>query len=249
MRASELGPDLPLFASGIVAAAVPATRTDEAQAGPSAQNGSAPITSQTLDATSLYQPQQHEKTQNPSSATLNHSEADVEPAPIPAPNPPTIEPPTTEDRGHSSDAEADVHYDGYADVDPPTGFPRPGHGLARTLPPEQEDLQWLVDDNYDVYSHYYQSDPQGAHNGVFGDAGDTGDASAGQADDGGGTAAEAMDLGREARDGGAGDEDAKVGLGVLEQGNGDGDATTGGDGDVKMVGDGVATMPGAEEGS
>lgn len=34
----------------------------------------------------------------------------------------------------------------------------------RTLPPEQEDLQWLVedDDRYGVFSHMYQVDPRAA---------------------------------------------------------------------------------------
>ena len=51
--------------------------------------------------------------------------------------------------------------EGYgADVHPPS-YPRPGQGLMKTLPPEQEDLQWLVDDDdrYGVFTHLYQSDP------------------------------------------------------------------------------------------
>lgn len=44
----------------------------------------------------------------------------------------------------------------------PAHYPRPGHGLLRTLPPEQEDLQWLVDDEdqYGVFSHVYQTEAQ-----------------------------------------------------------------------------------------
>lgn len=60
------------------------------------------------------------------------------------------------------------HLDGYNDDDPPAHFPQPGHGLARTLPPEQDDLQWLVDDNYEVYSHIYQTDPGAANRGLNG---------------------------------------------------------------------------------
>ncbi|KAF3037353.1 hypothetical protein E8E12_006087 [Didymella heteroderae] len=39
--------------------------------------------------------------------------------------------------------------DGY-DTDPPAHYPKAGQGLARTLRPESEDLQWLVDDNFEV---------------------------------------------------------------------------------------------------
>jgi hypothetical protein len=42
------------------------------------------------------------------------------------------------------------HYDGY-ETDPPAHYPKPGNGLARTLPPESEDLPWLIDDNFDVF--------------------------------------------------------------------------------------------------
>lgn len=55
----------------------------------------------------------------------------------------------------------------------PVNYPRPGHGLMRTLPPEQEDLQWLVDDDdrYGVFSHMYQVDPQAANAGMNGGMG------------------------------------------------------------------------------
>jgi hypothetical protein len=43
-------------------------------------------------------------------------------------------------------------YDGY-DTDPPAHYPKPGNGIARNLRPESEDLQWLVDDNFEVFSH------------------------------------------------------------------------------------------------
>ena len=51
------------------------------------------------------------------------------------------------------------HYDGY-DTDPPAHYPRPGNGLARTLRPESEDLEFLVDAGADVFSHefHYPSD-------------------------------------------------------------------------------------------
>ncbi|KAK3696165.1 hypothetical protein LTR37_018067 [Vermiconidia calcicola] len=52
----------------------------------------------------------------------------------------------------------------------PPNYPRPGYGLMSTLPPEQEDLQWLVDDGdrFGVFSHMYQVDPQAAHSGLGG---------------------------------------------------------------------------------
>jgi len=50
--------------------------------------------------------------------------------------------------------------DGY-DTDPPAHYPKPGHGLARTLRPESEDLNWLVDDNFEVFSHGWKGDGSG----------------------------------------------------------------------------------------
>ncbi|KAH6872399.1 hypothetical protein BKA58DRAFT_144888 [Alternaria rosae] len=50
--------------------------------------------------------------------------------------------------------------DGY-DTDPPAHYPKAGNGLARTLRPESEDLNWLVDDNFEVFSHSYQGDGTG----------------------------------------------------------------------------------------
>jgi hypothetical protein len=49
------------------------------------------------------------------------------------------------------------HYDGY-ETDPPSHYPKPGHGLARTLPPETNDLPWLLDDNNQVFSSTVFSD-------------------------------------------------------------------------------------------
>jgi len=46
---------------------------------------------------------------------------------------------------------------------PPT-YPRPGHGLMKTLPPENTNYDWLVEDGdqYGVFSHGYLVDPQAA---------------------------------------------------------------------------------------
>lgn len=51
--------------------------------------------------------------------------------------------------------------------DPAVNYPKQGYGLGRTLPPERDDLSWLVDDNYEVYSHVYQTDPQAANESLF----------------------------------------------------------------------------------
>jgi hypothetical protein len=50
--------------------------------------------------------------------------------------------------------------DGY-DTDPPAHYPKAGNGLARTLRPESEDLNWLVDDNFEVFSHSWKGDGTG----------------------------------------------------------------------------------------
>lgn len=69
---------------------------------------------------------------------------------------PTIPAPTS---NLEPQAEQDP-YDGFDD-DPPAHYPKPGNGLARTMRPENEDLQWLVDDNFEVFSHIYKGDGDG----------------------------------------------------------------------------------------
>lgn len=55
-------------------------------------------------------------------------------------------------------AEAPEEYYG-PDVHP-TKYPRPGQGLMASLPPDKDDLQWLVeDDKFGVFTHLYQPDP------------------------------------------------------------------------------------------
>lgn len=53
--------------------------------------------------------------------------------------------------------QLDDYDDGY-DTDPPSHYPKAGNGLARTLRPESEDLGWLVDDNFEVFSHGWKGD-------------------------------------------------------------------------------------------
>ncbi|KAF2501809.1 hypothetical protein BU16DRAFT_556281 [Lophium mytilinum] len=68
-------------------------------------------------------------------------------------------------------------YDGY-DTDPPAHYPKAGNGLARTMRPESEDLQWLVDDNFEVFNHTWKAENESgaasglqASNGVEGTGG------------------------------------------------------------------------------
>lgn len=49
--------------------------------------------------------------------------------------------------------EADIF-----DDDPPAHYPKPGFGLAQNLPPENEHLPWLVDENDEVFSHVFPAD-------------------------------------------------------------------------------------------
>ncbi|TID24951.1 hypothetical protein E2P81_ATG04056 [Venturia nashicola] len=76
--------------------------------------------------------------------------------------------------GLDIDGEEDANaepYDGY-DTDPPSHYPKAGNGVARTLRPETEDLQWLVDENVEVFSHETNylspSETNGNGNGVGG---------------------------------------------------------------------------------
>lgn len=93
---------------------------------------------------------------------LDPPKAQVEPLP---PNPP--EPPS-DDSEHAyyplpvrPDDDVD---EGYNELDDPTAnYPKPGQGLAALLPPEENDLKWLVDDNKEVYSHFT---PAGRSSGV-----------------------------------------------------------------------------------
>ena len=102
--------------------------------------------------------------QSPTSLTdlLDPPKAQVEPLP---PNPP--EPPS-DDSEHAyyplpvrPDDDVD---EGYNELENPTAnYPKPGQGLATLLPPEENDLKWLVDDNKEVYSHFI---PAGRPSGV-----------------------------------------------------------------------------------
>jgi len=79
------------------------------------------------------------------------------------PHPPPTNPPTNPSLPQPPTTTTTDPYtsdDGY-DTDPPAHYPKPGHGLARNLRPESEDLQWLVDDNSGVFSHGWRGDGSG----------------------------------------------------------------------------------------
>jgi hypothetical protein len=58
------------------------------------------------------------------------------------------------------DAE-DSDDDQYGSDEHPSHYPRPGQGLMSTLPPEKNDLHYLVDEENSrgVFTHVYQVDP------------------------------------------------------------------------------------------
>jgi hypothetical protein len=97
-------------------------------------------------------------------STAEHKSATNGPAPVPDPSssksttnaapataklyqpPPSRKVPAPDDATYGPD----VH---------PENYPRPGQGLMSTLPPEQDDLDYLVDDNdeHGVFTHVYQA--------------------------------------------------------------------------------------------
>lgn len=74
-------------------------------------------------------------------------------------NPTQARPVTMDLAGHQYDED-----DGYS-TDPPAHYPKPGHGLMRTLPPESEDANLMIDKDFDrewaVFSHHYKGDGSG----------------------------------------------------------------------------------------
>lgn len=80
----------------------------------------------------------------PASTSMNTETAPIAPAEAPASG-------GEIDIDGEADANAEP-YDGY-DTDPPSHYPKAGNGVARTLRPEEEDLEWLVDNNVEVFSH------------------------------------------------------------------------------------------------
>lgn len=103
---------------------------------------------------------------------IRHAQRRSPPKPLPAPAPsaaapaaalpptPAVNSAAAPATTNGSAAQLDDFDDGY-DTDPPAHYPKAGNGLARTLRPESEDLQWLVDDNFEVFSHGWKGDGSG----------------------------------------------------------------------------------------
>jgi hypothetical protein len=73
--------------------------------------------------------------------------------------PPNAPEPMSDDSEHTHypvpvrpDDDVDAGYDEFDD--PNVNYPRPGEGLGATLPPEEAHVDWLVDENEQVYSHF-----------------------------------------------------------------------------------------------
>ena len=86
----------------------------------------------------------------------SHSHSEMDPAEAQLLGESSHQPRTTIDLAGNQYEEDD----GY-DTDPPAHYPKAGNGLARTLRPESEDLNWLVDDNFEVFSHGWKGDGTG----------------------------------------------------------------------------------------
>ncbi|KAK4541179.1 hypothetical protein LTR36_008253 [Oleoguttula mirabilis] len=146
-KATTLRPDLPLFAPDFQAKG--------------ASNGAA-----------AAQPAPNGHAHPPPAQPAVSAPAFTAPAAPPAQDQPTTAGASVDVAGTSFVDNLDEdENDGYEDH-PPT-YPRPGHGLMKTLPPEQEDLQWLVedDDRFGVFSHLYQVDAQAANGALNGSGG------------------------------------------------------------------------------
>lgn len=85
-------------------------------------------------------------------------EAEAETEALPA-NPPEPRSDESEQAFYPLPVRPDDDVDeGYNELENPTAnYPKPGQGLAALLPPEEKDLNWLVDDNEEVYSHFIPS--------------------------------------------------------------------------------------------
>nr|POF18541.1 swm histone demethylase complex subunit phf1 [Quercus suber] len=92
-------------------------------------------------------------------STNGHSQSQPESSLKPSNIPPTVSLDIDSALGaEESDDEGEDNDLGPAEH--PANYPRPGYGLMRTLPPEQDDQQWLVDDEdrNEVFTHVYRAD-------------------------------------------------------------------------------------------
>lgn len=80
--------------------------------------------------------------------------------PPPPPQPSFGQSQASSSKAGSSKPPAEAPEEYYGPDVHPTKYPRPGQGLMSTLPPDKDDLQWLVeDDKFGVFTHLYQPDP------------------------------------------------------------------------------------------
>ena len=89
------------------------------------------------------------------SAVMNgHGSSSTMNTPLAAPSQPHLKPAyRLETVKHPDD-------DNYGPDTHPPNYPRPGQGLMSTLPPESEDLHYLVEDEdkHNVFTHIYKND-------------------------------------------------------------------------------------------
>ncbi|KAI5244011.1 hypothetical protein E4T42_07252 [Aureobasidium subglaciale] len=104
-------------------------------------------------------------------ALLDPPKPAVEPL---APNPPEPRSDDSEQAYYPLPVRPDDDVDeGYNELDNPTAnYPRPGQGLAALLPPEETHVDWLVDDNKEVYSHFVPAERAGDMDATMAGAGE-----------------------------------------------------------------------------
>jgi hypothetical protein len=147
-KATTLKPDLPMFAPDFQARAHSTASVPNTTRNASNGNGHAHPHQQSQDTNPGAQSQPTQASYQASASTASYSAGDPSTYPTQAtPTAPEVVP-----EGH------------------PERYPLPGQGLMKTLPPEQEDLQWLVedDDRYGVFTHMHLVDPQAANTGLNG---------------------------------------------------------------------------------
>jgi hypothetical protein len=166
LHASIRHPELPIFPSNIRslipnAAAIPSQPLQTSLSVP--QHFPQPQ----YQPPSAFHRLSHPSTISPPTGQIAHSSnnfsahSDVDPAEAQllgeshSHHPTQARPVTMDLAGHQYEED-----DGY-DTDPPAHYPKPGNGLMRTLRPEAEDLNWLVDDNFEVFSHGWKGDGTG----------------------------------------------------------------------------------------
>lgn len=112
-----------------------------------------------------FKAKQHSETDAVSGAELasTNGQNGISTAPVNTtrPSPSQLMPPPPTHHAASSSANGNIDPDEkYTPEVHPPHYPRPGKGLMSILPPEEQDLQWLVedDDKYGAFTHVYRAD-------------------------------------------------------------------------------------------